>query len=466
MADTFFGLTDIGKLRDTNEDVFMAQPLSNGWLLACVIDGVGGYEGGEIAAAIAKETILQLLQKPFTDALATLKAAVLKANINIYTEKQKAGTNKDMACVLTIALADVANNIFYYAHVGDTRMYLLRDSSLVKVTKDQSFVGFLEDSGRLSEKEAMQHPKRNEINKALGFDGAIEKDEEYVETGSSPFLPGDVLLLCSDGLTDLVTAKSMTDILLADTSLQQKVEGLIAAANKAGGKDNITVVLVVNTKKPLKQKATKPIAVAKKAESVGEEPVAVEATKEPAPIIKKRRSGMLPVLLLSLLCLGLGATTYWFWKQNKELIKPALVPVKRVPNEMEKRLRDSLAIASKRLLITDSIFGQNIIIGDTMYIRQDSLHIIGNGSTLQSDSSYHGPAFFVTANCKYLLLENIIFNDFTTAIITQSKGLQLKKIVFHHIAVPIQQNHLISLNDTVTGILRDSFLFKKDSTHK
>ena len=72
-----------------------------------------------------------------------------------------------MACVLTLAMIDIDNNQFYYAHVGDTRMYLLRDQSLVKVTKDHSFVGFLEDSGRLSEKEAMSHPKRNEINKAL-----------------------------------------------------------------------------------------------------------------------------------------------------------------------------------------------------------------------------------------------------------------------------------------------------------
>ncbi|HVF97005.1 MAG TPA: protein phosphatase 2C domain-containing protein, partial [Flavisolibacter sp.] len=210
MADNFFGATDTGKLRDNNEDAFVAQKLSNGYVLGCVIDGVGGYEGGEVAAAVAKETVQQALQQPFTDAVVALKEAVLLANQNIITEKQKAGANRSMACVLTVVLADVQSNQFYYAQVGDTRMYLLRDGSLVKVTKDHSFVGFLEDSGRLSEKEAMQHPKRNEINKALGFDGAMQSGDDYIETGSSPFLPGDVLMLCSDGLTDMVNNKDMT----------------------------------------------------------------------------------------------------------------------------------------------------------------------------------------------------------------------------------------------------------------
>ena len=204
MAENFFGITHTGKIRDNNEDSFIAEKLSNGWVVACVIDGVGGYEGGEVAAEIARTTIMEKLQQLPADPIQAMKESLQLTNQNIYNEKLSGKGNNQMACVVTLAMVDVENNQFYYSHVGDTRLYLLRDHSLVKVTKDHSFVGFLEDSGRLSEKEAMSHPKRNEINKALGFDVQMDVKEDYIETGSSPFLPRDMLLLCSDGLTDLV----------------------------------------------------------------------------------------------------------------------------------------------------------------------------------------------------------------------------------------------------------------------
>src|SRR5215213_5514902 len=252
MAENFFGITDTGKIRDNNEDTFIAQPvLNNQLIMACVIDGVGGYEGGEVAAAIAKENILKSFKNLSGDIVDRMRAAFASAKEKIYKEKLDSGKNRSMACVVTLAIVDIKNNKFYYAHVGDTRLYLFRDQSLVKVTKDQSFVGFLEDSGRLSEDEAMNHPKRNEINKALGFDQHAVLTNDYVETGESPFLPGDTILLCSDGLTDLVNANNISSILLKKTTLEAKGKELIVAANNAGGKDNITVVLVQNNKRPV-----------------------------------------------------------------------------------------------------------------------------------------------------------------------------------------------------------------------
>src|SRR5690348_16668919 len=162
MADNFFGITDQGKMRDNNEDRFIAQTLPvrqtgilhKRYVLACVIDGVGGYEGGEIASGLAHDSIINYLQKPFQEIIPALKNALTAANEKIYKRKQSEDAINEMACVLTLALADIQENKFYYAHVGDTRLYLLRDNSLVKVTKDHSFVGFLEDSGRLSEADA------------------------------------------------------------------------------------------------------------------------------------------------------------------------------------------------------------------------------------------------------------------------------------------------------------------------
>ena len=167
-----------------------------------------------------------------------------------------------MACVLTCAVADVKNNKCWYAHVGDTRIYLFRDHSLVKISKDHSVVGFLEESGRLSEEEAMRHPRRNEINKALGFEEDISIVEDFIETGESPYLPGDVLLLCSDGLTDMISSGIITKVLTAKKSLAAKARALVDAANEAGGNDNITAVLIENNNWP-KQKR-EPVNVERK----------------------------------------------------------------------------------------------------------------------------------------------------------------------------------------------------------
>ena len=203
MAENFIGLTDTGRVRKNNEDTFIAERIQQGeFIIACVIDGVGGYAHGEVAAAIARQSILDHFTEPAGDITTRLRTALLSANDRIFDEKQLNRAYSRMACVLTLALVDTENNQFLYAHIGDTRLYLLRDESLIKITKDHSFVGFLEDTGRLSEQAAMRHPKRNEIDKALGFVQPIEKPEDYIETGQSPFLPGDLLLLCSDGLTD------------------------------------------------------------------------------------------------------------------------------------------------------------------------------------------------------------------------------------------------------------------------
>ncbi|MEJ7676518.1 MAG: protein phosphatase 2C domain-containing protein [Segetibacter sp.] len=268
MADNYFGISDTGKLRSNNEDTFIAQPvLNNRFIAACVIDGVGGYEGGEIAARLAHDAILSSLRKLSGNVSGMMKEALAAANEAIYKEKQVSKENAQMACVLTLALADLANNKFYYAHVGDTRLYLLRDNSLVKVTHDHSFVGFLEDSGRLSEEDAMRHPKRNEINKALGFDAEIRAGD-YIETGESPFLPGDMILLCSDGLTDMIDNRTITSILQTNKDLSSKGKALVNAANNAGGKDNITVVLVKNNKTPVKHTITRPAMAAKKGDEI------------------------------------------------------------------------------------------------------------------------------------------------------------------------------------------------------
>jgi len=151
MTDQFFGLTDTGKQRQNNEDTFIAElTADNKFIIACVIDGVGGYSGGEIAAALARESILRRLDKPSGEIIPMIIDCFNLANEKIIQEKQSFKEHDNMACVSTLAIVDIERNQFYFGHVGDTRLYLVRDHSLVKISHDQSFVGFLEDSGRLS----------------------------------------------------------------------------------------------------------------------------------------------------------------------------------------------------------------------------------------------------------------------------------------------------------------------------
>ncbi|WP_121357162.1 PP2C family protein-serine/threonine phosphatase [Flavisolibacter nicotianae] len=466
MAENFVGVTHTGRIRDNNEDTFLAEKLSNGWIVACVIDGVGGYEGGEVAAEIARETIRKQLQTVAADPVQTLREGLLQANQAIYQEKINNKGNSQMACVLTIALVDVESNQFYYAHVGDTRLYLLRDQSLVKLTKDHSFVGFLEDSGRLSEKEAMAHPKRNEINKALGFDPQIDVKSDYIETGSSPFLPGDMLLLCSDGLSDLVDNRAMSSILLSGAPLADKAKALIDAANNAGGKDNITVVIVSNNKKPVRLRATKPV-LTKKNERKEPVPVVTPAEKTPeVPVPSKARKRNEIVLFLVVLCFLLAAAVLWLlFRNNAQEKKPVFVAAYS-PNDAEKKVADSLGLAQHSLVLTESGFGKSIAVGDTLYVRQDTLLIDGRGVVFRADSAFAGPAFFVTANNKFLSLQNMVFQNFPVALVLQGKGVQLRNVQFLNCKVPVQRQLLLPADSALSGTLRDTFLVTPNSLPK
>lgn len=476
MAENFFGITDTGKLRSNNEDSLIAQPvLNNRFIAACVIDGVGGYEGGEVAARLAHDAILSSLHNPDKDIAAMMKEALAAANEAIYKEKRGSKENGQMACVLTLALADVANNKFYYAHVGDTRLYLLRDNSLVKVTHDHSFVGFLEDSGRLSEEAAMRHPKRNEINKALGFDTQISAGD-YIETGESPFLPGDVILLCSDGLTDMIDNSTMTSILNTNKNLSFKGKALINAANDAGGKDNITVVLVQNNKTPLKQTATKPAMTAKENNDNDndndnnsnnkEQAIQFKDSSDEKVIIKnnknKKKSSGFP--LFSFLALLIAAALIWLLYQNynnkarQNEVKNTLLGKKR--NEQEQLFVDSInGTKTNEVFVLYQAGTPPVVVTDSIFINKDSLHIIGNGVILKSDTAYKGPAFTLSSTCKYILLDSMTLENFDIGVLVKNQSLHLKNVQFKNCRVPVQHQFMFNDTSVVTGRFADTVFY-------
>jgi PPM family protein phosphatase len=455
-TENFSGLTHTGKVRDNNEDAFLIEGiLDDRYVLACVIDGVGGYEGGEVAANIAGESILDHLQKPSEDLFLSIKEALVIANEKIYSEKIASDKNTRMACVLTLAVIDLTYNQFYYGHVGDTRLYLLRDYTLIKITRDDSFVGFLEDSKRLSEEEAMKHPKRNEINKALGFDPNIGAISDYIETGISPFLPGDILLLCSDGLTDMINSKTITSILTSRQKIPQKAKALVDAANEAGGKDNITVVLIHNTNKRAVQEATRP-PVVKKNELQIENDDSENTDDEHG--IQKTKNNRALMIVLFILCFGLLGALLWQFLGNKktEPIQPPVVQRQR--NATEQKLQDSIRHLSI-LILNDSAYGKSISISDTILIEKDTLHINGNGMVLKSDSLYDGAGLVIASNCKYVLLENLVFDNFEKAVVAQNNTVHLKNVRFINCNVAIQYLYKFPQNKYVNGRIADTLLF-------
>jgi serine/threonine protein phosphatase PrpC len=248
------GNTHPGMRRTENEDTYTCRQLwSPDKALLVVVDGVGGYAGGKRAAAIAREAIDQYMQTPKGDTLTMLREAVIFANNRIAEERTQDPKYSEMCCVLTAAVADATAGAVYFVHVGDTRMYRYRKGVLQKLTKDHSFVGLREDAGEITEREAMSHPQRNQILREVGSSIHRIDDDDFMQYGKEELLPGDGLLLCSDGLTDMVTTKQIAEILATSAALNTKVNNIIALANDAGGHDNITVVLLKNnrTKQPV-----------------------------------------------------------------------------------------------------------------------------------------------------------------------------------------------------------------------
>jgi serine/threonine protein phosphatase PrpC len=472
MTDQFFGITDTGKHRQNNEDTFIAELTANNrFIIACVIDGVGGYSGGEIAAALAREAILRRLDKPSGEIIPMIIDCFKLANEKIIQEKQRSKEHDNMACVSTLAIVDIERNQFYFAHVGDTRLYLVRDNSLVKISHDQSFVGFLEDSGRLSETEAMNHPKRNEINKALGLDVQLGKDDNYIETGQSPFLPGDMLLLCSDGLTDMLDSAKIRTIITTDGALKEKGNKLVEAANRNGGKDNITVVLVQNNKAQLQFDTTRPAVNPKKnsdtitATSEFHEQAPVKA--QPAVVV---RSNKTLIAVLSLLTLIFLAASIWQYLQNQNQTNAAaktikvVVPVKKVKNKQEIKLQQAInRLKGHILILSDTTYTAPILISEAILLTKDSLLIKAKGKiVLQCDSGYKGEAFRLSSKCKNIVLDSLSFVNFPIGITSYNNALTLKNTRFINCQIPMQNSFIVADKKYINGKL-PGIAFKADS---
>ncbi len=255
--------SDPGRERENNEDRVLCDAERG---IYAVIDGVGGESGGEIAAQTALEILQARLSRRTTDAGRLIREAIALANKQIWEQAQANPALAGMACVLTVAVVDDGQATI--GHVGDSRLYLLRPGEIRKVTRDHSPVGAREDAGDISEDEAMHHPRRNEIFRDVGSSPHQPDEEGFIDLTHENFAPDSALLLCSDGLTDLVPSQTILAVAEAHAGdPKTAVDELIAEANAAGGKDNVSVVLVegeryaagVRSRKPAKGEPRRPL---------------------------------------------------------------------------------------------------------------------------------------------------------------------------------------------------------------
>ena len=225
-------LTDTGRRRVRNEDAYVFEPP-----LFAIADGMGGARAGEVAAGLAAAALKD--GRGAVNDEASLEARIVEANRQVWERSVADPHTAGMGTTVTVAFVDQPASRVVFGHVGDSRAYRLRGDELEQVTTDHSLVAELVESGVLTPEEAERHPQRSAITRAVGTERAIEAD-----VFSLPGEMGDLFLLCSDGLTDMLSETEIADVLVAaERDPEAAARALVDAANAHGGEDNITVVL-------------------------------------------------------------------------------------------------------------------------------------------------------------------------------------------------------------------------------
>lgn len=231
-------ISDIGLVRETNEDSYISQPPH----LFVVADGMGGHVAGEIASQLASTTVNNYIEENIGDINLEilLKQAIDQANTAVYQLAQSREDFNGMGTTVTAVY--VEGGTIHWAHVGDSRIYLLRKGELSQITKDHSLVFELVQSGNITKEEAKTHPKRNMLTRAVGTSCSIK-----IDTGRITWEPEDIILMCTDGLTNMVSEEDIYhSIHHPHGNFNSILENLVSQAKTAGGFDNITTILLKN----------------------------------------------------------------------------------------------------------------------------------------------------------------------------------------------------------------------------
>ncbi len=231
--------TSVGRIRPLNEDsYFVSEPDQSGTVLAIVADGMGGHNAGEVASGKAVGIVQKdVLGKCGKNAKDVLVKAVNDANREIYEMSVNTRNLSGMGTTMTACVAEEHN--VTAVQVGDSRLYLIRGEKITQITKDHSLVEMLLENGKITKEEARRHPQKNIITRAVGTDKTVEADIYEFRAEA-----GDVILLCSDGLVNMVEDEEILSVINLSETLNDAANKLVAEAETAGGTDNITVILI------------------------------------------------------------------------------------------------------------------------------------------------------------------------------------------------------------------------------
>ena len=237
-----FAKTDVGKQRETNEDYYYISDVNDDIKVFILADGMGGYNGGEIASRLATTSALSYIKSNFEntpkdkdDILNLVKSAMEYANMVVYEKSKNEQELSEMGTTLEVCL--IYNNKVYIGHVGDSRTYRIRKDFIRKLTHDHSYVQKLVKDGTITEEEAENHPKKNMLMKALGCTAFVEPDVTV-----KGFIKDDIILMCSDGLTNMLSDEEIFEIIKTQGTLS--ADKLIEEANNKGGYDNVTAIVI------------------------------------------------------------------------------------------------------------------------------------------------------------------------------------------------------------------------------
>lgn len=238
-----FANSDIGKVRDMNQDSYYISDKDDKMKLYIVADGMGGYKGGEIASKLAIESSknyiinnFDQIKKERDQIIELIKSAIEYANMVVYEKSKEVPELAGMGTTIDVCL--IYSNRIYIGHIGDSRVYRLRKDFFRKLTVDDSYVEQLVKEGNITKEEAYNHPKKNMLTKALGCTAFVEPT--VLVKG---FMKGDILLMCTDGLTNMLKEDKICEIIKQNS--EQASKELVKKANEQGGYDNITAVIIL-----------------------------------------------------------------------------------------------------------------------------------------------------------------------------------------------------------------------------
>lgn len=235
--------SDSGKIREINQDSFYKCKIED-LSVFVVADGMGGHKAGEVASYTVVETVEEMINSS-KEALISHSLEIPKFINEVLNESNKRVYEKSNSSIeyegmgTTVTMAVFYNDEIFLGHIGDSRAYLIRNQEILQITQDHSLVAELVRNGSISEKEAINHPQKNIITRALGTNENVK-----IDILSKSVNEGDIVLLCTDGLSNMVSDDMIKDILLTSNDIQEGCERLVSAANELGGLDNITALVI------------------------------------------------------------------------------------------------------------------------------------------------------------------------------------------------------------------------------